>query len=91
MDSDRITEKDRLDKILDDAFHAMKVEIGGAIRAFQMEVLSSISAFDVEANLSLDRIELQQFNFKAAMAARLNSIDARLCEIERKLFGGGNQ
>jgi hypothetical protein len=89
MDDDRIAERDRafemrLDRLLD----GVSVEIAAAVRAFQMEVLRAMSVFDIEANLSLDRIELQQLNFKATLDARIDNLEERLCVIERRLGGG---
>jgi hypothetical protein len=89
MDNGRIAERDRAFEVrLDRMLHEVKVAIAAAVRAFQMEVLRAMSAFDIEANRSLDRIELQQLNFKATLDARIDNLEERLCVIERRLGEG---
>jgi hypothetical protein len=86
MDSHRNAERERAFEVrLDRMLDGVRVEIVDALRVFQTEVLRAISAFDVEANPCLDRIELQQLNFKAIMDARIDNLEERLCVIERRL------
>jgi hypothetical protein len=100
MDNDPITKKDlleleekleaKLEQKLNEKLQAFKLEIVEAIRDVQTEVLRGFHGFQTGWTLRLRKIEADQSNLNTASTERLNNLEERVFEIEKKLLNGGN-
>lgn len=105
MDRDVVTKKDleafgrdfeakldaKLEAKLTEKLGALKDELLEAIRDAQSEVLRGFHAFQTGWDLRLRKLEADHSNLDTATVGRLNNLEQRVFDIERKLMGGGPQ
>jgi hypothetical protein len=105
MDNELVTKKDleafgkefeakldaKLEAKLTEKLGGLKDELTEAIRDAQSEILRGFHAFQTGWNLRLGKLEADHTNLDTATVGRLNNLEQRVFEIERKLMGGGPQ
>jgi hypothetical protein len=102
MDNDVVTKKDleefgrefeakfdaKLEAKLNEKLGALKDELVKAIRDSQTEVLRGFNAFQAGWNLRFRKLEADHSNLDTSTVGRLNNLEERVFQIERKLMGG---